>query len=782
MKSGVRRGSGTYRCAAMALALLGHLASAVAQAPALPGTPAGNAGRTPLTLEEAMALAKPGAFGTAVLSAWWSADGRQIVYQQMPVGAAQLATFSVVPADGSVRSLDAAAAARVDPEERNVDAAGRRIVFARDGIVLRALPDGEGLRLTSDAQDRDPRFAADGQQVYFRRGADWWAVPAGGNAAAKPLLQPRGELPPPANRPGANDADAAVYLDPQVVVSNSWLSPDGRHALVATKPKGHDAGRVAQMPKYITASGYPEMEDLLPYIGRNPEPPQLLWLIDVAGQRAQQVDVASLTGIGIDPLADLRAARKLPALIRPRSFAVAGAEWSPDGRQVVVQITTPDRRDIWLAGVDPDSGKLTERDHQVGLALISARFGFLPDGRLWFQSETGGFFGLYLNDGRNTRAVVNGPFEVGFDSVQWSPDGRRAYFPCNRRQPTHWEVCRVDADGSGLRELTALDGGVGSQVFFDVIRLSPDGRQLAVRHSAPLQPLQLSLVDVETGATRRITDTRGDAMKAQVAELVEPRFVGIPSRHFKGQLWAKLHRPETLDPARRYPLVLILHGGNTVQGASRRVASPREALFAQFLVAQGYLVLETDYRGSIGYGRDFRESVYRRLGLAEVEDFRDAVDYMVAQHQVGRDQVGAYGCSYGGYLAYMAAFLAPDVFKAVASASGWSDLTATFNSNPGTFLDTPVLNPDTFVASSATTHAHKLATQLLILHPMDDRAVAYEHAVRVVQKLLDAGKQSWDFVTYPTGEHCFGDRPDYGADAYRRTFQMFERHLKPANP
>ena len=354
MKSGVRRGSVTYRYAAMALALLGHLASAVAQAPALPGTPAGNAARTPLTLEEAMALAKPGSFGTAVLSAWWSADGRQIVYQQMPIGAAQLATFSVVPADGSVRPLDAAAVARVDPEERNVDAAGRRIVFARDGIVLRALPDGEGLRLTSDAQDRDPRFAADGQQVYFRRGADWWAVPAGGNAAAKPLLQPRGELPPPANRPGANDAGAAVYLDPQVVVSNSWLSPDGRHALVATKPKGHEAGRVAQMPKYITASGYPEMEDLLPYIGRNPEPPQALWLVDVAGQRAQRVKVATLTGIGTDPLGDLRAARKLPALVGPRSFAVAGAEWSPDGRQVVVQIATPDRRDVWLAAVDAD--------------------------------------------------------------------------------------------------------------------------------------------------------------------------------------------------------------------------------------------------------------------------------------------------------------------------------------------------------------------------------------------------------------------------------------------
>jgi hypothetical protein len=90
----------------------------------------------------------------------------------MPIGAAQPATFSVVPADGSVRPLDAAAAARIDPEERSVDAAQKRVVFARDGIVLRDLSRDDGVRLTSDAQDRDPRFAADGAQVFFRRGAD----------------------------------------------------------------------------------------------------------------------------------------------------------------------------------------------------------------------------------------------------------------------------------------------------------------------------------------------------------------------------------------------------------------------------------------------------------------------------------------------------------------------------------------------------------------------------------------------------------------------------------
>ncbi|MFN9211829.1 MAG: TolB family protein, partial [Betaproteobacteria bacterium] len=289
-----RRATARVSMACAVLALLGPVVPTLAQAPA--PTP------TPLTLEQAMALAKPESFGAAVFSAWWTADGRQLVYQQLRAGTLESYTYNL--ADGRTRLLDSAAAARVDPEERSLDAAGRRIVFARDGIVLRELPDGEGRRLTSDAQDRDPRFATDGQQVYFRRGADWWAVPAGGNAAAKPLLRVRGELPPLAVSPTAKDAGATVYLDPQVVVRDSWLSPDGRHAVVATTPKGYDAGRVAQMPKYITASGYPEMEDLLPYMGRNPEPPQALWLIDVAGRRAQQVNLATLTGIATDPLAD----------------------------------------------------------------------------------------------------------------------------------------------------------------------------------------------------------------------------------------------------------------------------------------------------------------------------------------------------------------------------------------------------------------------------------------------------------------------------------------------
>ena len=92
-------------------------------------------------------------------------------------------------------------------------------------------------------------------------------------------------------------------------------------------------------------------------------------------------------------------------------------------------------------------------------------------------------------------------------------------------------------------------------------------------------------------------------------------------------------------------------------------------------------------------------------------------------------------------------------------------------------LGDPALNPEAFLASSATSHVEDFAGKLLIIHSIDDEVIAFEAAVRVVQRLLDLGKENWDFATCRSGWHCFGQRPDLRPDACRRTIELSDRTI-----
>jgi dipeptidyl aminopeptidase/acylaminoacyl peptidase len=100
----------------------------------------------------------------------------------------------------------------------------------------------------------------------------------------------------------------------------------------------------------------------------------------------------------------------------------------------------------------------------------------------------------------------------------------------------------------------------------------------------------------------------------------------------------------------------------------------------------------------------------------------------------------------------------------------------------GDTMDDPILNPEAFRASSATSHFEDFAGNPLIIHSIDDEVIPYEGAVRVVQRLLDLGKENWDFATYPVGWHCFGQGPELRPDAYRRTIELFNRAIGTNQP
>jgi dipeptidyl aminopeptidase/acylaminoacyl peptidase len=281
---------------------------------------------------------------------------------------------------------------------------------------------------------------------------------------------------------------------------------------------------------------------------------------------------------------------------------------------------------------------------------------------------------------------------------------------------------------------------------------------------------------VSGGEPVKLTDTRSEDYKAR--EWLEPQFVQVPSTHGAGSIWAKLYRPETLEPGRKYPIVMFVHGAGYLQNVHERwPAYFREQMFNQLLVEHGYIVLDMDYRASEGYGRDWRTAIYRRMGHPELEDYLDGVKYMVAEHQGDPDRVGIYGGSYGGFMSFMALFRAPEVFKAGAALRPVTDWTSYNHEYTSNILNTPDIDPEAYRRSSPIEYVENFQGHLLISHGMIDDNVFYQDSVRLAQRLIELKKHNWEMASYPLERHGY-QHPESWYDQYRRIFELFERSLK----
>jgi dipeptidyl aminopeptidase/acylaminoacyl peptidase len=774
------------------------------------------AAQTPITLDQAMA--HPDWIGPPVESAWWSWDGKQAYYQLKRKGSPVRDTYAQPVDGGGARVLDAAEQASLDAAHPAYDAAHTRMLFVRHGDVFeRDLRSGALTQITRSSEDESsPQYASDGRRVQYRVDNAWYTWDPARRMSwpvALPEAEKDPEAPPAADAlrdmqlrlsttlarqkserealraeearlraADPNRAARTVYLGDEIQIDGTMLSPDGRWLLVVTSQKGSDKGRVGKLPVYVTESGYEEFEEERTRVGRNLPNGEGLVLVDLADNSVHELSLDALPGIATDPLAGLRAAHKLDPLKGNRAVRVLAegdnsggdtVHWSADGARLAVMLRAVDNKDRWIATLAPARALSLASAHRLSdpgwINWNFNDFGWLPDNQtLWYLSEESGWSHLYLKPaGGEAKALTGGHWETS--NVQWSPDGATAYFVCNQKWPGDYEVCAVAREGGAVRELTALDG-VENYV------LSPDGSRALVIWSASYTPPQLAVVGSAGGQAHLLTDTRTAEFRAR--EWIQPQYVQVPSTHGAGAIWAKLYRPASLEPGRKYPVVMFVHGAGYLQNVSSRYPNYfREQMFNNLLVQQGYVVLDMDYRASEGYGRDWRNAIYERMGTPELEDYIDGVNWMVANQQGDSANVGIYGGSYGGFMAFMAMFKAPEVFKAGAGlrpVTDWSTYNHEYTSN---ILNTPDLDPEAYKRSSPIEFAEGLRGHLLIAHGMMDDNVFFQDSVRLAQRLIELKKDHWEIAPYPLERHGFV-QPESWYDEYRRIDQLFESTLK----
>jgi dipeptidyl aminopeptidase/acylaminoacyl peptidase len=243
--------------------------------------------------------------------------------------------------------------------------------------------------------------------------------------------------------------------------------------------------------------------------------------------------------------------------------------------------------------------------------------------------------------------------------------------------------------------------------------------------------------------------------------------VKVPARMFKPANYRK-----------GGPAVIFVHGAGYLQNADHKWSTYfREYLFHHLLEERGYLVLDVDYRGSAGYGRDWRTAVYRHMGGKDLDDIVDAAKYAVSAHGADPKKIGLYGGSYGGFITLMAMFTAPDTFAAGAALRPVTDW-ATYNHGyTSDILNTPQADPEAYRKSSPIFFAEGLKGALLICHGMVDTNVEFQDTVRLVQRLIELRKENWSVAPYPVEDHGFVQASSW-ADEYKRIYKLFETNLK----
>ncbi|WP_312319959.1 S9 family peptidase [Stenotrophomonas sp.] len=775
---------------------------------ALGGT--AHAAPTPITIEQAMA--DPDWIGPPVDSAWWSWNSQQVEYTLKRNGSPVRDTFRQPVAGGAAVQVADDQRGTLDVESRVYDSSRQRSAFVRNGdVFLRDLRSGALTQLTrSTEKSSNVGFARDGG-VIWRTGQNWfhWTAAAGVQQVASLKAEKNPDDAPKADvlreqqlrtlatlrndraqrdalkaqeaswrKADSTRAPGPVYLGADVEIVDSALSPDLRSLVVVTKPKSFDEGRGGKMPKYVTESGYEEFEDTRTRVGRNDPEPNSLWLVDTVAGTVKPLSLDGLPGIGTDPLAALRKAAGKDALKGNRSLQVLGGpgapgvRWSADGQQAAIMLRANDNKDRWIASLNPADAKLVNRHRLTDAAWINwgfNDFGWSSDNKtLWLLSEESGYSHLYTQQGTaKPQALTSGKWETSMPVP--SADGRGFYVLCNQQSPGDYEVCAVDTASRQVRELTSLNG-------VEDFSLSPDGSQLLVRYSGAYLPAQLAVVPTAGGPAKVLTDTRSAEFKAR--EWIQPKLVQVPSKHGAGVVWAKYYGPENLEPGKKYPIAMFVHGAGYLQNVHQRYpAYFREQMFHNLLVQKGYVVLDMDYRGSEGYGRDWRTAIYRNMGHPELQDYQDGLEWLVANQQGDRDHAGIYGGSYGGFMTFMALFRAPGTFKAGAALRpvvDWHQYNHGYTSN---ILNTPDIDPEAYRISSPIEYAEGLQDNLLIAHGMMDDNVFFQDSVNLTQKLIELHKDNWSIAPYPLERHGYV-RADSWLDQYKRILKLFETTLK----
>ena len=408
-----------------------------------------------------------------------------------------------------------------------------------------------------------------------------------------------------------------------------------------------------------------------------------------------------------------------------------------------------DAATLWVAEIDAD-GSLGAPERIAGGDGVSVfQPIWAPDGTLVFGADPEGWWNLHRWDGEAVSWVRQ--MDAEFSLPQWVFGMRTTDI-----SPTNTIVAAFTQNGTW--KLASFDGQDMTDFdvpYTDVSAPQWAGDRLVFIGSSAHEAASVVVFDPASGGTRILRSAMSVDLDPAYFSVPEPvAFATADGATTYGFHYPPASATHIADPDARPPLLVRGHGGPTGQ------TSPSFSLAIQYWTSRGFAVLDVNYRGSTGFGREYREALYRRWGDADVDDMVHGAEYLVAAGLADPAMLAIRGGSAGGYTA-LAALAFRDTFSAGTSLYGIGDLmtlardTHKFESRYLDLLIGPL--PETealYRERSPIEHVDALNCPVIFLQGADDKVVPPNQAEAMVDA-LDAKGIPVAYVLFEGEGHGF---------------------------
>lgn len=393
-----------------------------------------------------------------------------------------------------------------------------------------------------------------------------------------------------------------------------------------------------------------------------------------------------------------------------------------------------------------------------------------------WHSERDGWRHLYRisRDGSDIVDLTPGDYDI-VDLITLNEATNSFYFTAAPEHPEQRFLFKGSLDGSQPVERVTPASFAGNNSYY----MSKDASYAMHTHSRFNQPPASQIIRTEGHAT--ITQlTTNDALNAQLANEVLPshEFFSVEARDGV-ELDGWIMFPADMDPNKKYPIIFYVYGepwGSTVQDRW----GGNSYLWNSMMTQKGFIMASVDNRGTRApKGRDWRKSIYKKIGSVTVRDQADALDAMAARwSQIDTSRVGVWGHSGGGSSTLNLLFRHGDKFHVGVAQAPVADIRYYDTIYQERYSGNPNTDPDSYTQTSPVTFAKDLQGNLLLVHGTGDDNVHYQGTEALINELVEHNKQ-FEFMSYPNRSHSI--REGKGTTLHLQTMKTnyFIEHLKP---